>query len=79
MHPYRFDGDDELDLEEQADLYWAALEATRELSWCEGMFWWNWPADGGGGPANLDYTAFGKPASIELSSAWIGSSPSPAQ
>jgi hypothetical protein len=70
MHPYRFDNDATLDLEEQSDLYWAALTATRELDWFEGMMWWNWPADGSGGPANTDYTPSAKPASGELISAW---------
>ena len=72
MKPYARDGDGVLDLEEQADLYWAALEATAGQSWCEGLCWWNWPADGSGGPQNRDYTPRGKPAEGELAAAWRG-------
>ena len=70
MKPYARDGGGELDLAEQADLYWAALEATAGQSWCEGLCWWNWPADGSGGPRNRDYTPRGKPAERELAAAW---------
>lgn len=70
MHPYAFGSDEPLDLEEQADLYWAALQATGDRSWCEGLYWWNWPADGSGGPLDRDYTAHGKPAARVLADAW---------
>jgi hypothetical protein len=62
-----------IDVGEQADLYWAALEAIRHESWITGLYWWNWPADGSGGPANADYTPARKPAALELTAAWGGS------
>lgn len=70
MKPYSFDSDALLDLGEQADLYWAALEATHDQPWIAGLCWWNARADGSGGLSNTDYTPFGKPAVGELSSAW---------
>jgi hypothetical protein len=72
LAPFSFGGNGSLDLQEQADLYWAALEATGDKPWIEGMDWWNWRADGSGGPANLDYTPEGKPAEEQLRSAWAG-------
>ncbi|HYM80778.1 MAG TPA: hypothetical protein VEY91_05110 [Candidatus Limnocylindria bacterium] len=62
-----------LDLVEQADLYWAAFAAIQDRDWIAGLYWWNWPADGSGGPTNADYTPAGKPAAAELASAWRGS------
>jgi len=70
MHPYRFDNEGVLDLEEQADLYWAAMQAVGGESWIKGLWWWNWPANGSGGPTNKDYTPSGKPAEKELIDAW---------
>ena len=71
MHPYESAGG-RLDLGEQADLYWAALQACGKQTWLEGVFWWNWPASGEGGPSNTDFTARGKPAASELSNSWGG-------
>jgi hypothetical protein len=68
--PYAYDGPATIDLEEQADLYWAALEATRDLPWMEGLDWWNFLASGAGGPVDADFTPFGKPALAELEAAW---------
>ena len=70
MRPYSFDPGSPLDLGEHADLYWAALEATRDKEWIAGLSWWNARADGSGGMTNTDYTPFGKPAVGELSAAW---------
>jgi hypothetical protein len=70
MAPYASGGDRPIDLTEQADLYWAALRATSDLDWVSGMYWWNWSADGSGGPQNSDYTPAGKPAQLELSRSW---------
>lgn len=72
MAPYEFGPGAKLDLGEQADLYWAALQATSNQDWIRGVSWWNWPADGSGGPLNTDYTARDKPAAQELSAAWGG-------
>ena len=70
MAPYAYDRAAALDLGEQADLYWAALEATGDQPWIDGLWWWDWPADGSGGPQDPGYTARGKPAALELESAW---------
>jgi hypothetical protein len=70
MAPYSSSPASAIDLGEQADLYWAALEATRDEDWIEGLYWWDWPADGTGGPANIDFTPAGKPAANELTAAW---------
>ncbi len=70
MHPYAFDGTGRLDLTEQADLYWAALEATAGIPWLLGMYWWNWPANGSGGVDDTDFTPAGKPAQVELTRRW---------
>ena len=69
-HPYEFSETSVVDLEEQANLYWAALEALGAKDWVDGVYWWNWLASGVGGPANTDYTPSGKPAEKELSDAW---------
>jgi len=70
MHPYQFGDAARIDVGEQADLYWAALEAIADESWIAGLCWWNWPADGSGGPDDDDYTPHGKPAESELTAAW---------
>ena len=70
MAPFAYAPDAALDLGEQDDLYWAALEATGGEGWIRGLCWWNWPADGSGGPSNADYTARGKPAAAELGATW---------
>ncbi len=70
MEPYAFGNGATLDLVEQADLYWAALEATSSAEWIAGLCWWNWPSDGSGGSANTDFTPARKPAASELAAAW---------
>ena len=72
MHPYAFDTTSRLDLTEQADLYWAALEATADVPWLLGMYWWNWPSNGSGGLDDTDFTPAGKPAQVELTRSWSG-------
>ena len=69
MQPYAFATDSPLDTLEQADLYWAALQATSDLSWLVGLYWWNWPAIPGGIDL-LDYTPAGKPAEKVLGESW---------
>jgi hypothetical protein len=58
-----------VDLAEQADLYWAALEALGEQRWIRGVSWWNWPATGAADPSG--YTPEGKPAAAVLVDAWL--------
>ncbi|MFQ5602493.1 MAG: hypothetical protein ACE5HS_04425 [bacterium] len=70
MQPFEFTRKSEIDLAEQADLYWAALEATSSLTWLKGLYWWNWPADGSGGSGNTDFSPARKPAANELSKSW---------
>ncbi len=70
MDPYDFTSSRPIDLEEQADLYWAAVEATGGEPWLHGICWWNWPADGTGGSADAGYSANGKPAAEVLAAAW---------
>ncbi len=70
MHPYDFSSSSVLDLEEQADLYWAALQATGDKPWIRGIFWWNWLANGSRAEELKDYTPKGKPAENELIGAW---------
>lgn len=70
IRPYDFTSDLPLDLEEQADLYWAALEATGDEPWLQGICLWYWPADGTGGPTDRGYSPIGKPAASVLDSAW---------
>ena len=70
MHPQEFSGGGAIDTGEQADLYWAALEAVASESWIAGLCWWNWPADGSGGPGDAGYTPHGKPAETVLTAAW---------
>jgi hypothetical protein len=69
-HPYRFETVGQVDLAEQADLAWAALEALGDPDWIDGLLWWNWLASGGGGPSDPDYTPRGKPAEEEFTRAW---------
>ena len=72
MRPYQAGTGGAPDVREQADLYWAALEACGNTPWLEGMYWWDWPADGSGGPTNTDYTPRDKPAARELAACWGG-------
>lgn len=70
LNPFEFGSFSPPDPGEQADLYWAAMQAVGDKSWIEGLYWWNWLADGTGGMGNTDFTPKGKPAQGELSSAW---------
>lgn len=70
MHPYEFGTSPPVDLEEQADLYWAALQAMGDKPWIRGVYWWNWLANGSPGAELLDYSPKDKPAETELIDAW---------
>lgn len=72
MRPYDFQRRGKEDEIEQADLYWAALAATVDQDWIGGVLWWNWRADGAGGPGDADYTIRGKLAAEELAATWSG-------
>jgi len=57
----------EIDLQEQADCYQAALEVFKDKAWFEGWFWWNWETDpNAGGPSDNWYTPQNKPAETVL-------------
>jgi hypothetical protein len=70
MQPFNFGTAAQLDPQEQADLYWAAMQAVGDKEWIEGVYWWNWLASGRGGANNSDYTPKDKPAEAELAGAW---------
>ncbi len=70
MAPHEFGSISSLDMQEQADLYWAAFQATSDADWIKGMLWWNWLANGSGGIHNDDYTPAGKPATQIIRSVW---------
>lgn len=70
QHPYDFERDAAIDLDEQADLYWAALQALGDQPWIQGVYWWNWLARRAGDAELDDYIPAGKPAEKELSDAW---------
>jgi hypothetical protein len=68
--PFAYGNAAPVDTGEQADLYWAALEALGDQDWIEGVYWWNWRTDGSGGALDRDYTPNEKPAEGELQRAW---------
>lgn len=70
MQPALYGGSAFLDAEEQADLYWAALQVVAEEDWIRGVWWWNWELSREGGPGDVGYTPRGKPALDVLESAW---------
>jgi len=70
MNPHIFGGRVSRDYQEQSDLYWAALQATRDVPWIDGMFWWNWLASGEGGMSDSDFTPADKPAETEIRKSW---------
>jgi len=72
VQPWSFTDESDVDTGEQADLYWAALQATAGREWISGLIWWNWLASGGGGMQDGDYTPRGKPAEDEVRDAWGG-------
>ncbi|NNE08354.1 MAG: hypothetical protein HKN20_07300 [Gemmatimonadetes bacterium] len=73
--PFDFETFGSVDVDEQADLYRAALEATGDLEWFAGIFWWNWLARGRGGLSNQDFTPRDKPAEEIVRGAWGASLP----
>ena len=70
--PWEYRSAGEIDLQEQADLYWAMLEAIAGAEWITGLYLWNWQAVGSGGALDKDFTPRGKPALQELRAAWRG-------
>jgi hypothetical protein len=68
--PYDWSVAGTIDVDEQADLYWAACQAVDAAPWITGLFWWGWSADGKGGMADGSYTPFGKPAMQVVQQHW---------
>ncbi|MBQ8921238.1 MAG: hypothetical protein IJ060_03635 [Oscillospiraceae bacterium] len=67
MHPWDFHNRPELpaDEQEQADFYDTAMEATWNLDWFCGYFWWDWKATlppEAAAHENRDFTVYGKKA-----------------
>jgi hypothetical protein len=71
LQPFRFGDAGVADPQEQADLYWAAMQAIAPHQWISGIVWWSWSARGGGGLLDTDYTPAGKLAEVELQRAWL--------
>ena len=75
MHPWNWQIEGCVDLEEQADCYRAAFESVYLEPWLAGIFWWSWSPDPfEGGPEDTGYSPHGKPAEDVLR-AWYGGSP----
>jgi hypothetical protein len=70
MEPHDYGRDAAVDYDEQADLYWAAIEALGNQPWVRGVLWWNWLARSTDDDSK-DYTPKGKPAEKELVDAWV--------
>ncbi len=75
MHPWDWQIQGEVDLEEQEVCYRAAFESVYDEPWLAGIFWWSWSPDPfEGGPDDTGYSPHGKPAEDVLR-AWFGGSP----
>lgn len=75
MEPANYERFASVDLEEQADLYWAALTATADEPWIRGLAWWTWEMRAAGGAGDDGYTPRGKPAEQVLRDAWLEAAP----
>ena len=68
---------EQIDLQEQADCYQAALEVFKDKNWFVGWFWWNWETDpSAGSPGTPDYNWYppqNKPAQDILCQYYGGS------
>jgi hypothetical protein len=69
--PYEWNVAGTIDIQEQADLYWAASQAMDATPWITGVYWWGWSADGSGGMEDGGYTPYGKPAEQVLQQHWL--------
>jgi hypothetical protein len=75
QHPWDFLVSSTLDLQEQADLYQAALESFFNQTWFAGIFWHMWETNPlQGGPCDMGYSPHDKPAEAVLR-AWYGAPP----
>lgn len=63
IQPWDWESPGNLDLDEQARCYQAALEVFQNEAWFQGWFWWEWEVDpNAGGSNDRGFTAQGKPA-----------------
>ncbi len=73
-HPWDWQIEGVVDLEEQADAYRAAYEAFAGESWFAGYFWWSWDPDPfAGGPCDTGFSPHDKPVEALLRT-WYGAS-----
>ena len=76
-HPWDWQLDGTVDLQEQANCYQAALESVYSQPWCAGIFWWAWGTDSvEGGACDQGYSPHDKPAEDVLR-AWYSTSSRP--
>jgi len=68
-NPFAFEPGGTPDPGEQADLYWAALEALAGHNWLDGLCWWNWRVTGVAHEPT-GYSPAGEPAEEVLRNAW---------
>jgi hypothetical protein len=64
INPWDWWSPGDIDLEEQADCYFAACSTFWNKEWFEGIFFWSWEVDRPGGPDDDGYTPRGKPAEV---------------
>lgn len=71
-HPWDWQIQGKVDLQEQADCYQAAFESVYDQPWFGGIFWWSWSPDPlEGGPYDTGYTPHEKPAE-DIIRTWFG-------
>ena len=63
---YDAHGNPVVDLDEQAECYWAAMSQTMERDWMAGYYWWIWDTQPGGDHLYNYYTPQGLPAGVVL-------------
>lgn len=71
MYPwdFKYRPDKETDEQEQSDFYESAMEATWDIPWFAGYFWWDWKAtipSEDEAKNNRDFTIYGKKAELTL-------------
>jgi hypothetical protein len=72
LHPWDWQIEGSVDLQEQADCYRAAFESVYDQPWFGGMYWWSWSPDPlEGGPNDDGYSPHDKPAEDVLRR-WFG-------
>ncbi len=74
-HPWDWQVEDSIDLQEQVDAYQAAFESVYDQPWFAGIFWWEWGTGSfEGGICDDTYTPYDKPAE-DILRAWYGAPP----